>query len=228
MEHFDVLIVEDDFRIADLIAARVDQSETFQTVKKTKTGEETLRYLREASASPAVILLDVYIPDVAGLELLWSLKNSPARDSEIIMITAATETETIREALLAGIFDYIIKPIDFERLDQSLRQIRQKRMFLHERSHMNQQAIDAVVHKESESSAEELPKGIDSYTLKRLKSVFAAETESLSAFTAARYAGVSRPTARRYLEYLAGTGYLEVSSNYGGEPGRPKRLYYKK
>lgn len=227
MEHFDVLIVEDDFRIADLIADRVDQVDAFQTVQKTKTGEETLRYLRETGISPAVILLDVYIPDVSGLELLWSLKNSPARDSEIIMITAATETETIREALHAGIFDYIIKPIDFDRLDQSLHQIRQKRMLLQERSHMDQQAVDAVVQKEGESSTGELPKGIDAYTLKRIKSVFASETDSLSAFKAAGEAGVSRPTARRYLEYLAGTGYLAVASSYG-EPGRPQRLYYKK
>ncbi|SFP01587.1 response regulator [Salibacterium halotolerans] len=225
MEKYNVLIVEDDFHVAEILASRVDQSDFFQAMHKTKTGEETLQYLNDTDAPPDIILLDVYIPDVEGLELLWSLKKS-ARRSEVIMITAATEAKTVEEALRAGIFDYIIKPIQLERLDDALQQFLRKQQFLKDQVDLDQSSIDYLVQNR-ENKGEDLPKGIDSQTLKIIRNVFDDGTAACSASETARLTGVSRPTARRYLEYLVSINELSFSSTYG-EPGRPQRLYRKK
>ena len=127
-ETIQVLIVEDDFRIADINRQFVERVEGFAVLEIVKTSEEALAYLRSHSALPQLILLDVYIPDVEGLSLFWKLRQE-FNEIDVIMVTAAKEVVTIAETLRGGIFDYIVKPVDFGRFEQTLKGIMIKLKF---------------------------------------------------------------------------------------------------
>lgn len=221
-----VLIVEDDFRVAGIIEDAVHNAFSYQVVNKTKSAQETMHFLKSCTKLPDLVLLDVYIPDVDGLSLLREIRDSYG-DLDIIMITAARETETIQEAIRFGIYDYILKPIDFLRFQETLSQYASHHALLQQQGELEQDDIDRLIHQKKKTPSQIndiLPKGIDPTTLEHIKNSLKVETEGVSAAKAANLAGVSRPTARRYLEYLASTSYAEVFSSYG-DPGRPQRLY---
>lgn len=128
-KRFNVLIIEDDFRVADINKQFVEKVDGFYVAKVAYTGKEALGYLRKSPVLPDLILLDVYIPDVEGLELMWEIRKT-YENIDIIMLTAAKETETIEQTLRGGIFDYIIKPVDFARLKKTLASFQEKRSCL--------------------------------------------------------------------------------------------------
>src|SRR5690625_755806 len=118
MEKVDVVIIEDDFRIARIHQEMVEQNKILRVVQTCFTAKEALVYLAEAEALPTVILLDMYIPDVEGFELLETLKRKYPYIA-IIIASAADDMETFQRAKLLGVFDYMIKPIDQTRLQQA-------------------------------------------------------------------------------------------------------------
>ena len=110
-----VLVVDDEPDAVELL-------QEFLTAKgyevlTASDGEEALRKVKEER--PHVILLDVRMPRMNGLEVL---KRVRAMDHEVgvIMVTAVNEEETGRQALQLGAFDYITKPLDFTYLERSL------------------------------------------------------------------------------------------------------------
>ncbi|WP_252314709.1 response regulator [Sinobaca sp. H24] len=226
MTTLSVLIVEDDFRVAGIIEDAVHNGASYQVVNKTKTARETIDFLKSCPSLPDLVLLDVYIPDADGLSLLREIRELYGK-LDIIMITAARETETIQEAIRSGIYDYILKPIDFQRFQETLKQYASHHAMLQQQGELEQEDIDRLIHQKKNTASrldEVLPKGIDPATLEHIKNSLNKEQAGVSAAKAAGLAGVSRPTARRYLEYLASINYAEVFSSYG-DPGRPQRLY---
>lgn len=225
---YHVLIVEDDFRVANINEAFVDMLEAFEVTQIVKTGAETREFLKKATELPDVILLDIYIPDVDGLELLWEIrKNYP--DIHVVMITAANETGTIQEALTAGIFDYIIKPLKQERIHETFMRLKQEQELLNKQDDLTQDELDRLrfgrANVEMRVSQGDLPKGIDAFTLEAIKgTVIDAGEKGLTAADAGDAIGASRSTARRYLEYLISTGEVSVKVHYG-DVGRPVRRY---
>ncbi|MBU8881337.1 response regulator [Bacillus sp. FJAT-29790] len=228
-EMIQVLIVEDDFRIADINRQFVNRINGFTVLDVVKTGEEALAYLRNNTTLPHLILLDVYIPDVEGLNLFWQLRKE-FNEIDIIMITAAKEVATIAETLRGGIFDYIVKPADFVRFEQTLERFSEQRTLLASREELEQEEIDRLTGlqslPETEASSEEMiPKGIDKFTLEKIKNILRAGGESgVTALNAGNEVGVSRSTARRYLEYLVSIKEAEAQLKYG-DIGRPERRY---
>lgn len=225
----EVLIVEDDFRVAEVNRQFVDQVDGFRVSCVAKTGEEAIAHLKDSSTSLELVLLDVYIPDREGLDLFWEIrKNYPAID--IIMITAAKEVATIQETLRGGIFDYIVKPVDFVRLEEALKRYYDQRRLLASREELGQAEIDQLAGLQSGSFTEnavgeKLPKGIDQLTLDKIKNVLrTSDEEGLTALQAGEQVGVSRSTARRYLEHLVSSKEAEAQLKYG-DIGRPERRY---
>lgn len=216
------LIVEDDFRIAAINAEFVTRVEGYRVVGTALSSSQARDMLR--TAKPDLLLLDVYMPDFSGLELLEEVRQSHP-EVDVIVITAAKETSAVEKALRLGAIDYIIKPIRFERLADTLNRYRLFRLRLgHERS-VEQKDVDALralftLH-ESETT---LPKGIDGATLKRVREIVARSAGGLTATELGDDLGVSRTTARRYLEYLISTGAIKATLDYGGM-GRPTRRY---
>ncbi|MFS0575768.1 response regulator [Sporosarcina sp. 179-K 3D1 HS] len=229
IEAIQVLIVEDDFRVAEINRQFVNRVEGFIVAGIVKTGEEALTYLRGASNLPHLLLLDVYIPDVQGLDLFWTLRNEYT-EIDVIMMTAANEVETIAEALRGGIFDYMVKPVDFDRFKRTLLSFRNQRQLLTTRTELMQEEIDLltglqITSMPSKKDDKRLPKGIDQLTLDKIKRILQDSGESgITALDAGSNVGVSRSTARRYLEYLVSIKEADAQLKYG-DIGRPERKY---
>ncbi|WP_342514921.1 response regulator [Sporosarcina sp. FSL K6-1522] len=228
-ETIQVLIVEDDFRIAAINRQFVERVEGFAVVEVVKTSEEALAYLQKQSILPQLILLDVYIPDTEGLSLFWELRKA-FNEIDVIMVTAAKEVVTIAETLRGGVFDYIVKPADFERFEQTLTRYRDRQHLLASQTELDQSEIDRLMgaqmlripEKDTEGT---LPKGIDQITLDKIKEVLRIGDEAgMTALEAGTKVGVSRSTARRYLEYLVSIKEADAQLKYG-DIGRPERKY---
>ncbi|WP_180682491.1 response regulator [Tepidicella baoligensis] len=219
-----VLIVEDDFRIARINQAMVEQHGAFVVVGSCRDGRETLEWLQRHPHGADLALFDVYLPDVEGLSLLWEARRC-CRSLDIVMVTAAREVDTVEEALRAGVFDFLIKPVQAVRMQAMLDRYVQRRNMRRKGREINQEQLDEALSSAiPESRVRTLPKGVDALSLDTFIQALTQAHEPLTASELAERAGTSRSTARRYLEYLVGTGQAVVAPAYG-EVGRPQRLY---
>lgn len=220
-----VLIVEDDPKIAEIHRHFTEKTDGFDVVgiaDSLADAEKMSELLK-----PDLILLDYYFPEGYGTEVLWRIRGDRLA-TDIIMITAAKESETLQEAMRGGVFDYIIKPVMFPRFQEALQRFRDHRTKLLNETSFSQKDVDLLLHpyKENKPGEPELPKGIDPLTLKKIRTVFKSpHKDGLSAEEVGEQIGTSRTTARRYLEYLSSTGHLYAELVYGAV-GRPERKYF--
>ncbi len=227
MRTLSLLIVEDDPKIAEIQRRFVERLEAVELTGIAHSLEEA-RDLVEV-LQPDLMLLDVYFPEGDGLDLLRDLRAANSA-TDVILVTAAREVDTVRSALRGGVFDYILKPLVFSRLQEAIDNYRQHLDKLDSMHQVEQKAVDALLpHAGGEGqatsgSAERLPKGIDGITLDKIRAV-ALDRGTWSAEDVGQCIGASRTTARRYLEYLVSTGELEAEVNYG-TVGRPERRYH--
>ncbi len=225
---YGILIVEDDFRIADIHRAFIEQSDGFRVVGIAANGTEARQLMARHGDEVQLVLLDAYLPDVEGLELLWQLRRDYLH-ADIVMVTAAREVDTISEALRGGVFDYLIKPAEASRMAQMLARFRRERAALAGRSEMSQEELDRALARlrpehGATAGARSLPKGIDRLTLRAVVAALEAAREPLAAMQVARVMGASRSTARRYLEFLVSVQVVSAELGYG-DVGRPERRY---
>ncbi|WP_138439131.1 response regulator [Marinobacter alexandrii] len=222
-----LLIIEDDRKIAEIQRRFVDRLDNVELCGIAHTLADA-RDLIDV-LSPDLILLDVYFPDGNGLDLLRELRASDSA-SDVILITAAKEVDTLRSALRGGVFDYILKPLVFERLEEAVNRYREHLNRLSGLDQIAQREVDALLPRsgQDESPAEaadtdRLPKGIDGITLDKIREVLTTGKE-WSAEEVGAAMGASRTTARRYLEFLVGRGEAAAEVSYGNV-GRPERRY---
>jgi len=219
-----LLIVEDDRQIAEIQRRFVERLEAVDLCGMAHSLEDA-RDLVEVM-QPDLVLLDVYFPEGNGLDLLRQLRAANSA-TDVILITAAREVTTLRSALRGGVFDYILKPLVYERLEEAINNYRQHLDTLDGLHKVAQKEVDALLprgHAEPHpESAPRLPKGIDALTLDKIRAVV-SEGDDWSAEAVGQRIGASRTTARRYLEYLVSTEELNAEVNYG-TVGRPERRY---
>jgi DNA-binding response OmpR family regulator len=110
-----VLVVDDEPDAVELLQEFL-AAKGYEVLTATG-GEEALRIVREER--PHLILLDVRMPGMNGLEVLRHVRQID-QEVGVIMVTAVSEEETGREALALGAFDYIVKPLDLAYLERSL------------------------------------------------------------------------------------------------------------
>ncbi|MFT9486129.1 response regulator [Tepidibacillus infernus] len=220
---YKVLIIEDDFRIAEINKSFVSQVEGFEIVDIALNGKTALQLLQQHQ--PDLVLLDVYIPDISGEELFLHIKDAYPQ-IDVIMITAAKEVKTLEVFLRHGIFDYLVKPVRIERLHKSLNKYHWYKQKLAKETELDQTEIDAImgrsIHLEHQS--EHYPKGIDPLTLERVRRFLNKEGSVFTAEEIGKELGIGRSTARRYLEFLVNKGEIMVDLRYG-TVGRPERIY---
>lgn len=226
MKPIEVLIVEDNLKISKAHSLYVEKVEGY-TVSGIANTIPDARKLLEI-LDPDLVLLDIYMPDGNGMDFLEEMRAKNV-DSDFILITAAKDIDLLHSALRGGVFDYMIKPVFFERFEESLTKYKEHRGRLENLEYMEQSAVDTFFQNGSgmDKLQAELPKGIDSVTLGRVMSLFDESPGlSLSAEEAGSKIGAGRTTARKYLEYLISVGYLKVGLEYGSV-GRPERKYCK-
>ncbi|WP_025039009.1 MULTISPECIES: response regulator [Geobacillus] len=224
-----VLIIEDDRRIAEINRRFVEKVNGYEVVGIATNAEEA-RELTEV-LQPDVLLLDVYFPDMNGLSFLkWVREHFSNID--IIMITAAREVDALKQALHGGVFDYIIKPIMFDRFAETLHRYKEyydkMQQWMKEKEWIDQEDVDKLIGREAPVRDQPmLPKGIQPLTLEKVLMVVKRCQDGVTAEEVGRQIGTSRTTARRYLEYLVSTGQVLADIVYGSV-GRPERIYRKK
>jgi response regulator of citrate/malate metabolism len=216
------LVVDDDPMTASIHRSYVDRVSGFETIGEAHTGADALAQVR--SVQPDLILLDIYLPDMTGLDVLRRLREEGSPHVDVIAVTAAKDVETLRSAIHRGVVHYLVKPFFFDTLRERLESYAAHRSRLDRLTEPEQADIDHVFSLLRSHGRTSLPKGISAPTLaKVIDSVRAAGGDS-TAVEVADQAGISRGTARRYLEYLAATGAVELSLRYGAT-GRPEHLY---
>lgn len=227
MQKIRTVIAEDDRRIAEIQQRLITQIPEFEVTGLAHTLADALHMIEVLE--PDLLLLDIQFPDGSGLDCLKSIREQ-ALSTDVILVTAAREVETLKSALHSGVFDYIVKPLVFDRIQDSMQRYLAHHARLRSVDQLDQQTVDSLLprgNKASPQGATEplLPKGIDSLTLEKVRQVFVtAHLEPHNASQIGEKIGVSRTTARRYLEYLVSSGELAVDVSYGGV-GRPERHY---
>ena len=214
-----VLIVEDDFRVADLHREFVERCDGFEVVGVALTAGQACEMNQQLI--PDLIILDLYLPDEHGLDIVSSLRSDSGAD--VIVVTAARDVLNIRAAMQHGALFYIVKPFRFVAFRERLDAYAQLRTRLADAPEMSQEAIDNA-YSVLRTMVQDLPKGLSAQTLQAVERALDESEESLTSETVAHVTGVNRVTARRYLIYLVEAGRAEVHSEYG-TPGRPKHLY---
>ena len=218
-------IAEDDFRIADIHEKFLNKFKEIEVVGKALKGAETLQLLEQKN--PDLLLLDVYMPDMLGSDLLPIIRENFPKVS-IIMITAATDKAFLEKSLSYGVENYLIKPVSRERFDEVIQEYIKKLSLLSTTKEVNQDYVDLFFRKGKSGGTGKtagLPKGIDEITLGKVKAVITERREGLSAEEVGKEIGASRITARRYLEYLSSKQKVKAEVVYG-IVGRPERKYY--
>lgn len=215
-----VLVVDDDFMVARVHTGFVSRVSGFEVVGTCHTGADAMA--AAAELAPDLVLLDLYLPDQFGLDVLAGLRQA-GRECDVMVITAAKEADAVRGALRQGVVDYVLKPFGFEDLRERLERYAARRDALADTRVRGQEDIDRVLSRGGGPVAA-LPKGMSPQTASLVEAALRGAEGSLSATETAELVGVSRVSARRYLEYFCSIGQAEVSLRYGSA-GRPERRY---
>ena len=217
----DVLVVDDDFMVASIHRQYVERMPGFAVVGEAYTGRGALEQVR--SRKPDLVLLDVYLPDMSGIDVLGELRSTSQTD--VIAVTAARDTETLQAALRYGVVHYLVKPFTFPTFRDRLERYRSWAQALRRTTISGQDEVDRLVGVlRSEPAVRSTPKGLRAETLDLVRQVVAGAGREVTATDVASEVGVSRVTARRYLDHLQHAGVLAMRPLYGAS-GRPLHLY---
>ncbi|PAQ12875.1 hypothetical protein CD798_17360 [Bacillaceae bacterium SAOS 7] len=215
-----VLIAEDDPMVAQINQQYVEAIPGFHVQAIANAPEAALQEVQ--ANRPDLILLDIYMPGMTGLELLKNIRLLN-KSIDVIVISAANDMASVRKALQYGAVDYLMKPFQFDRFQQALLSY-QRRYEMYVRSNeVNQGEIDELFFsKEKKAIRKVLPKGLTKETLKLVwLSVEKWTEDDFSADDISFHSGVSRVSVRKYLSFLQEIGVLEERISYGSV-GRPQ------
>ena len=219
-----VLVVEDDMRISELHQRFVEKLPQFEVIGVAHCIADAAEMAD--ILEPDLVLLDLFFPEGNGMDLLRRIR-AGEQPCDVILITAAREMASLQEALRGGVFDYIIKPVYFPRFEEALQKFYAYFSRLQSGGALEQKDVDRLLHAQrgSEPGRGAIPKGIDALTLNKVRKVFDdPQVTDLNAEEVGKVIGISRSTARRYLEFLATEGFLRADLIYG-VVGRPERRY---
>ncbi|WP_055696255.1 response regulator [Streptomyces prasinopilosus] len=214
-----VLVVEDDPVAADAHVMYVGRVPGFVAVGKAATGAEARRVLERAPVD--LLLLDLHLPDVHGLQLARSLR-AAGHHADVVAVTSARDLTVVREGVSLGVVQYVLKPFTFATLRDRLVRYAEFRAAVGEAS--GQAEVDRALAALRAPGPAALPKGLSAPTLERVTLALRGADEGLTASGVAEAVGISRITARRYLEHLVDAGRAGRRPQYG-TVGRPELQY---
>jgi two-component system CitB family response regulator len=239
MSSIRTLIIDDDVAVAGIHHGFLLARGGFDVVSLAHTGQQGLDLAAELR--PELVLLDIHLPDMSGLDVLQQLRGRQ-QPLDVLVITASRELDTVRGAMAGGVLHYLVKPFTSqalnERLDEYLA-LRRELAAGGAAGPLDQDSIDRLVAPTRRASAADpvagpaavpavpavrLPKGLSRPTLDAVIEALKSSPEDVSAAGMALQLGLSRVSARRYLEYLVIHGFARLTPRYGAA-GRPENRY---
>ncbi|MET3719831.1 MULTISPECIES: response regulator [unclassified Arthrobacter] len=232
MRDIRVLVVEDEPVASAAHAAYVGRLPGFSLAGTAPDGQSALRLLTELAAAGEpveLVLLDMNLPDLHGLDIARRMRAAGIL-ADIIAITAVREVAIVRSAVAIGVVQYLIKPFTYATFADKLASYRLFRQQLAApesgagRTGASQSEVDQAFASLRAPSELPLPKGLSGSTLDAVNEYLSQHAGAVSASEVMTVLGMSRVTARRYLEYLADAGTVTRAPRYG-TPGRPENEY---
>ena len=221
-----VLIVDDDAMVADLNRLYVNRVEGFSCCGVASTLNQAKAMINDPGQPVDLVLLDVYMQQDNGLDLLPIIRAS-GRPIDVIMISSASDAATIQTSMHYGVVDYLIKPFQFPRFEEALQAWRKKREVTQAKSCYAQADIDTLLRHgiPQQESARRLPKGLTPQTLRLVcQWIDDHQARDFSTNELAAALQISRVSCRKYLIWLEQINVLFTTNHYG-ITGRPEYRY---
>ena len=219
-----VLVVED-----ERIAARAHRAYVERVAGFSVAGVAHSRIAAERELGKGgidLVLLDLHLPDGSGLDLFRRIR-AAGSTVDVMIVSSARDADIVRQAVAQGAVQYVIKPFAFAALRDRLLAYQEFRDQFREEAagdtDVDQAAVDRALALLRSPAGGSLPKGMTKETLAIVVGAL-REMGEASAGQIGDFLGVSRITARRYLEHLADTGAAERTLRYG-QVGRPEARY---
>lgn len=233
MSNFKIVLIEDDPMVREVNRQFIERVDGFEIVATASNGLEGIEKIKQFK--PQLVFMDIFMPQLDGVDALAKIRSEKLQ-VDIITVTAANDRPTIERILQLGVFDYIMKPFTFERMEQTLLNYREFKQKMNECADFTQQQLDAMIQKSpavahveaaevSPITTEDLPKGFNKATLEKVMTFLQKKTDGASADDVAASIGVARVTARRYLDLMEKRNMIQVDSVYGNI-GRPINIYF--
>lgn len=214
------LIIEDDPMVALINKKYLERMTDYEVIGPVITEEQIFDILKKEEIE--LILLDEYLPQKNGLEILKSIRNQ-GFFNHVIMVTAAHQKEEVQKAYAYGVIDYLVKPFEIERFQKAIEKHYQAKAWLSEKETVSQQDIDKSSLIKIQN--EELPKGLNKITLKKILEVIEADVHKEWTLRGLAEAVMSsNVTVKKYMDYLELTKQVHASQ-VCGQVGRPEYLY---
>lgn len=219
-----VLIVEDDPMVAKINRNYIESVDGFMVVSIATNYIEAINILKCNNID--LVLLDIYLPKGDGISILKEMRKKQFR-CDVIMVTASAEIEKIDSALRLGVFDYLIKPFEYERLRRSLEDYQTRFQVLKLKEDIKQRDLDKLFLYGNSGESKTLQKGLNKLTLNRvIKFMDKNQDKLLTAEEISDELGLTKVTIRRYMDYLESIGFIVRDIEYGAV-GRPLYKYKK-
>ncbi|MFY0521373.1 response regulator [Lysinibacillus sp. UGB7] len=233
MDIIHVLLIEDDPMVREVNRQFIEQIEGFSLVGYAGNGIEGIDKIKELK--PELVFMDIFMPEQDGIITLGKIREEHLA-VDVIAVTAANDMPTVQRILHLGVYDYIMKPFTFERIEQTLKNYQAYKVKItgmqdltqHDVDHLMQQRIPertSAPQVNQTIEIDELPKGFNRATLDKVLAYIQGSKEAVSAEEVSTYIGTARVTARRYLDFLEKQNLLKVDIQYGSV-GRPIHRYY--
>ncbi|MBE1555618.1 response regulator [Sporosarcina limicola] len=219
MTKISVFIVEDDPMVLDVNKGFLEKMTGFTFIGAAANGKDALLQIKKLK--PNLVLLDMYLPDISGLDILVELRSARV-PCDVVMITAARDAITIQEMMRLGAVDYLVKPFRFERFQKSLQDYYKMAKKIGGLNQLRQEDIDEWLG--STGNSVSLPKGLNELTMKQIMLGLVGEALPVTAEQLAQNVGMARVTVRKYLDFLAVKEKVHIEMQYGNV-GRPTRFY---
>lgn len=221
-----VLIIEDDPMVEFIHRNYLEKLAIFEEIYSADTVDDAQERLSEKQVD--LILLDIHLKEGNGLDFLTQLRANRT-EVEVILITAANETNSVQTGLHLGAIDYLIKPFTFERFQQSIQQFQDKKRQL-DSSQVSQDTIDRLLNssqqapKDAAPPATELDKGLSNQTMDHIFKVIDEIHQPFTIQELAEKCGLSHVSVRKYIHYLENLGQLKSETIYT-KVGRPYKAF---
>ncbi|QQK80352.1 response regulator [Salicibibacter cibi] len=211
--------VEDEPLVVKFHKLYLEKLPGFLWTGSAATLAEGKRLVKESSID--VLLLDVYLQEESGLDLLRYIRQQELA-LDVILITSANDRDSVQIGYRFGAIDYLIKPFTYDRFQDAM--LKYKDSLAGDPFIYSQEDVDRLFRDRQSTETRTLPKGITKETALRVLGAFKDQEEWLTAAALSEATVISHVSLRKYLRYFLENSWIEKDVVYQSS-GRPLQHY---